>query len=98
MIKLKELDKLLKVKLPNKQKVLLGFSEILCADEITGSNKQKEIYDNLEIPIEKLKPSIEEIEKCINSIVNDEDKKVWTYYTLAQAIYNIKPGGIDNEK
>ena len=90
-----------------KQEIVNGKSnqEIACGicwDCNKISNNQErdrtiEEYDNLEIPIEKLMPSVGDIEKCLKTATLKWNKNpsdlcnILLYY--AQAIHNLKPGG-----
>lgn len=87
-MKLKELAELQGVELPK----LNDVSEIMHIEAIQHGTALQNLYDNLDIPIEKLRPSVEEIieelkchENCRYEIENKE--------TLAIAIHNLKPGG-----
>lgn len=101
MITLRELCKKLGVELPigkNEEDLRKCYGEM---EYDRGYNDCKRHYDNLEIPIEKLKPSVEEIaiELLYAELgmqwytINDEEKEYWI--GIAQAIYKLKPGGND---
>ena len=87
-IKLKELAELLGVGLREKMLTVEGTE-----DSANGYNTCKAEYDNLEIPIEKLLPSIKEIEECLFEKYNGRDMS--NSKDIAQAIHNLKPRGGD---